>query len=206
MARDSQVLNHFKTNDPIIYNVLQDTNLKKWSKNKHTPDLYFNSLVNQIVSQQLSTKVADVISLRLASLIGSQPFTPKTLLVMGDEELRTVGLSYAKISYIKNLATKILEGEINLVKLQKMTDDAVIAELTQVKGIGKWTAEMFLMFSLGREDIFSFGDWGLKNAIKNIYELEDYPNLSELHSISEKWKPYRSYASYALWQSLEKKR
>lgn len=205
MSTEQEVLKHFYTADPVIFALLKELDCERWKRNLPRPDEYFAAVVNQIVSQQLSTKVADVINARLSTLVGDMPFIPETLLEINEQELRTVGLSRAKISYIKNLATMVLHKQLQLERLPYLSEEAVIAELIKVKGIGKWTAEMFLIFSLGKEDVFSYGDWGLKTAIRKLYTLAHYPTEAEAEKITQPWKPYRSYASFALWQSLEKK-
>ncbi|MEK9178784.1 MAG: DNA-3-methyladenine glycosylase 2 family protein, partial [Patescibacteria group bacterium] len=120
-----------------------------------------------------------------------------------DEKIRSAGISYQKISYIKDLAKKFQNKQIEFDKFDKLTDEKIIDELVSVRGIGRWTAEMFLIFGLGRPDVFSYGDLGLRRAIERLYKIQD---LSEIEAIriSEKWKPYRSVASRFLWKSLEK--
>ncbi len=160
-----KVIKHFKTKDPILYQVIaQNGDILKL--NKREPDQYFLSLIDEIISQQLSGKVADVIFTRFKGLFKEQIITPETVLNIKDEQ--------------------------------------VIAHLTQVKGIGKWTAEMFLIFTLGRENVFSHGDLGLKTAIKRIYSLEN-PTLEQVEGITQKWQPYRTYACRILWTSLNNK-
>jgi len=125
------------------------------------------------------------------------------LLKLSDKKIRSCGTSNSKVSFLKDLAAKVLKNDLKLNKLDKLSDDLVIKELTKVKGIGPWTAEMFLMFTLGREDIFSHGDLGLKNAIKKLYKFKKEPTRKQIEKIVEIWKPYRTYASRILWKSLE---
>ncbi len=163
---------------------------------------HFKSLVKSIVSQQLSTKVAKIIYTRLETLCKNK-IEYKVILDLEDEKLREIGLSYSKISYIKNLAMAVNENVVSFDKIEYLTDEEIIAMLTKVKGIGQWTAEMFLMFSLGREDVFSFGDGGLQNAVKNLYKIDGKIKKSELQDIGKNWAPYRSYASLYLWEYLK---
>lgn len=165
---------------------------------------YFSSLASSIVGQQLSNKVADVIWNRVVSLMEGE-LSPEKLLSIEDIEFRTIGISYAKIGYLKNLARAVIDNKIRLDDLEGMENTAIIETLTAVKGIGQWTAEMFLIFSLGREDVFSLGDGGLQRSVKWLYQLSEDPTKSQLMKISERWKPYRTYASLYLWQAINKK-
>jgi DNA-3-methyladenine glycosylase II len=162
---------------------------------------YFAALVSAIVEQQLSGKVAEVIWNRLKALMGGK-VTPEKLLAAQDEELRGIGLSGMKVKYVKALAQAVMDGEVRLDALEAMDDEEIVQCLTAVKGIGRWTAEMFLMFSLGRPDVFSCGDGGLQRAVQKLYGVE--PKKDELLRISSRWEPYRSYASLYLWRALEK--
>ena len=157
-------------------------------------------LVESIISQQLSNKAADTIYNRFLALFGNKFPSIKQILDIDIEKLRSAGMSYSKANYVKNIANAFKQGELVIEKIVKMSDEEVIKELTKIKGIGKWTAEMTLIFTLKREDIFSIGDAGLKRAIKNLYNLVDE---KEILKLSEKWKPKRSYASWYLWRSLE---
>ncbi len=164
---------------------------------------YFEALISSIVGQQLSNKAAAAIWNRLKNL--TPIVDAPTLLAIGDEELRSIGISYAKISYIKNLSRAVLNREILIESFDALPDDEIIRELVAVKGIGQWTAEMFLIFSLGRQDVFSVGDGGLNRAVKNIYQIENVPTKQRLFEISSNWKPYRTFASLYLWRSLNNK-
>ncbi len=197
----SVISSHFEFHDPVLFAwIAQIESFEVIEKED-----YFSSLCESIVSQQLSVKVADVIWARLLNLFPDQHVEPKKILQLNEVELRAVGLSFAKIKYIKDLASRVLSGELELDKLTEMSNDEVIEELTKVKGIGKWTAEMFLMFTLGRPDVFSHGDLGLKKAIQKIYGLAEMPTEAEMLRYEEKWKPYRTYASRILWRSLDKR-
>ncbi len=166
-----------------------------------TTDL-FSDIVSSIVGQQLSTKAADTIWNRFKLLFGRKKITPKHVLQLTDEEIRGVGVSYSKVKYIKGLAQMITDREVDLELLPTLSDKEVIDTLTKVKGIGPWTAEMILMFSLGREDVFSYGDLGLRSAIAKLYGI-DRDDIASMQLIVEKWSPYRTYASRYLWKSLD---
>lgn len=162
---------------------------------------YFRELTESIIGQQLSVKAADTI-LRRFYLLMIGPITPEKVIKLDAEEIRKAGISYQKISYIKDLAKKFQDKEIEFDNFGKLTDEKIIEELILVRGIGRWTAEMFLIFGLGRPDVFSYGDLGLRRAIERLYKIGE---LSEIEAIriSEKWKPYRSVASRYLWRSLD---
>lgn len=159
-------------------------------------------LCASIMSQQLSVKVADVIYKRFLDLYKGKAPSAEQIVATAPETLRSIGLSNAKVTYVQNVARFSIEQGLDLKTLNKMSDEEVIVYLTQIKGVGKWTAEMLLMFALGREDIFSIDDLGLQNAMIKIYKLnrEDKKAFREkLLSISSKWSPYRTYACLHLW-------
>jgi DNA-3-methyladenine glycosylase II len=159
--------------------------------------------VQSILSQQLSTKVADVIIARFINLYKPKKFpTPEDVLKTKDEKIRSLGISYSKISYIKNLAEHITKKKIRLQSVHTLPDEELIEHLVQVKGIGRWTAEMFMMFMLERPNVFSHGDLGLKNAIIRLYKLKD-PSQERIERIVAKWSPYKTIASRYLWASLD---
>ncbi|HVZ56978.1 MAG TPA: hypothetical protein VG870_10005 [Chitinophagaceae bacterium] len=165
-------------------------------------------LCGSIMSQQLSTQVARVIHRRFLDLYGGREPTPRQILDTPPETLRGIGLSYAKVSYVKNVAQFELDHGLDARKLRKMTDDEVIAYLTRIKGVGRWTAEMLLMFALGREDVFALDDLGLQQAMIRLYKLDgrDRKKLREdLLRISARWSPYRTYACLHLWQWKDNK-
>lgn len=159
-------------------------------------------LIESIISQQLSTKAATTIYNRFLALFNSPFPTPEEILKIDSEKLRSAGMSYSKAQYIKNIAQAFKDKEIDIQKISKMSDEEVIKTLTKIKGVGKWTAEMILIFTLKRADVFSIGDAGLRRAIKNLYKLE---NDLDILKLSESWKPFRSLASWYLWRSLENK-
>jgi DNA-3-methyladenine glycosylase II len=160
-------------------------------------------LCASIMSQQLSVKVADVIHQRFLNLFGGKEPTPQQILDAPFETLRGIGLSNAKVGYVKNVAQFETEHGMDPVKLHKMTNEEVIAYLTPIKGVGRWTVEMLLMFALGREDVFAVDDLGIQNAMIGLYQLNrtDKKKFKEdLLRISKKWSPYRTYACVNLWR------
>jgi len=161
---------------------------------------YFEDLVDAIVQQQLSLTAAATIFKRVKNKLGGE-VEPERILRKRDGTLRKCGLSYAKIKYLKDLSSKVKSGELKLSKLSKLSDEKVMEELIAVKGIGRWTAEMFLMFSLARADIFPVDDMGLQNAFKKIVKRNMKPD--KMASFAERWKPYRTVASWYIWRSLE---
>lgn len=165
---------------------------------------YFASIASAIVGQQLSNRVADVLWARLIALT-QEALSPEGILSLGDEELRQIGISYSKIKYLKALATAVSEKTLELEKLYLFDDDEIVEQLTRVKGIGPWTAEMFLIFSMGRQDVFSVGDGGLQRAVKWLYHLDEVPNKDEMRRISDRWKPYRTMAALYLWRAIDDK-
>lgn len=159
-------------------------------------------LCYSIMSQQLSTKVADVIQQRFLNLYGGGP-TPQQVLDTPPEKLRAIGMSNAKAMYVQNVARFEMEKGMELKKLSGMSDEEVIAYLTQIKGVGRWTTEMLLMFALGREDLFALDDLGLTQAVINLYDLRHRKKKimnAKILKISEQWSPYRTYACLYLWR------
>lgn len=192
---------HFKAVDPILYAASQSITLEILEP-RH-PNKYFVSLVSEIIGQQLSGKVADVLFDRFKKLFAKKNVIPRVVLKMSEEKLRATGMSWSKARFIRDLAQKVVTHEISLDTLDSLSDADVIATLTKVKGIGPWTAEMFLMFTLCREDVFSYGDLGLRKAIKKLYGFKKDPAVRQMEKIVNKWKPYRTYAARLLWKSLE---
>ena len=164
---------------------------------------HLSALVGAIVSQQLSTKAAATIFGRLVALFpGSHISDAAAIAAQTDTQLRAVGLSGQKVSYLRDLSARILDGRLNLDELDTLPDEAVIERLTAVKGFGRWTAEMFLMFRLHRPDVLPAGDLGIVNAIQRLYKLRKRPDAKRVLKIGEVWRPYRSVASWYLWQTL----
>lgn len=161
----------------------------------------FRALVQAIISQQLSTKAARTIGLRFTALFDGGP-TPATVAATPDGLLRGVGLSGQKLGYMRDLCDKVETGVLPLGALGALPDDEVVAALTQVKGIGRWTAEMFLMFRLHRPDVLPVGDLGIVKAVQKAYGLRKTPSPERITEIGEAWRPYRSVACWYLWASL----
>ena len=179
-----------------IIDLVGDFEIKR--RNNH-----FATLVEAIISQQLAGAAADAILRRFKKLY---PRFPKPIQVLNtkNSKLRSVGLSKMKVGYLKDLAKKIESGDLKIRTLSKMGDEEIIAQLTQVKGIGRWTAEMFLIFSCGRLDVLPVGDLGLRKGVQLVFSLPDLPKPKEVEEIGIRWKPYRSVATWYLWKSLQK--
>jgi DNA-3-methyladenine glycosylase II len=163
---------------------------------------YVASVIRAIVGQQLSVKAAKTIWNRTEQLCGE--ISPGAILALNDEQLRAAGLSRGKISYVRDFCEKVLSGEINFDTLCSQDDDYIINTLITVKGIGQWTAEMFLIFSLGRQDILSLKDAGLQRAIKWLYHLDSVPSAEQMLQLGTHWQPYRTVASLYLWEALNR--
>jgi DNA-3-methyladenine glycosylase II len=164
----------------------------------------FEALCMTIASQQLSVKAAATIFGRFCDLFPDRRPTPEHVMTLTGDQIRAVGFSRPKVTFIQDLAAHVLDGRLDLKGLKKHPDDEVMRQLVAVKGIGRWTAEIFLMFRLGRPDIFPTDDLGLMNAVHRAYGLRKRPDAKRLRKMSEAWKPYRSVASWYLWQSLTK--
>ena len=197
-----KVLEHFKETDPVMYKAICRIQLEEVEP--VAQQKYFHNLCRSIAGQQLTGRVAETIFGRLCELFPGKKVTPKGILSVSEDKMRGVGLSWAKVWSIQDFAAKVSSKEVNLNRLKDMNDEDVIEELTKVRGIGPWTAEMFLLFTLAREDIFSIGDLGLRNGLKLLYNLAD-PTQEEILAITEKWSPYRSWGSRALWRVLDDK-
>ncbi len=161
----------------------------------------YRSLIDAIITQQLSGAAADSISKKFQKLYQKYP-KPIDVINTSDSKLRSAGLSKMKVTYIKDLSEKIQSKELKISSLKDKSDEEVITHLTQVKGIGRWTAEMFLIFSLGRLDVLPVGDLGLKKGIQHLYSMPDLPEKEEIEKIAEKWRPYRTVATWYIWKSL----
>jgi len=163
---------------------------------------HFSMLVRAIVFQQLSTKAATTIHTRLIDCMSGQ-VTPSGLCAVTEAQFRAAGISRQKAAYLHDLAQRVVSGEVPLDALDAMTDDEIIETLTKVKGIGRWTAEMFLIFRLQRPDVLPVGDLGIVNAIHRAYKLRKKPTPDRMRKLGEAWRPYRSVATWYLWRSLD---
>ena len=187
--------------DPVLAGIIERVGPCRFAG--RTTGSHLDALVRSIVSQQLSTSAASTIHSRLIALVGEQNPLAQHWLALDDPVLRGAGLSRQKIAYIRDLARHVQDGELPMAKLHEMSDDEVIESLTRVKGIGVWTAQMFLMFRLGRPDILPVLDLGIRNAIRRAYRLRKEPTEKRMRALAKPWEPYRSVASWYLWQSLE---
>jgi DNA-3-methyladenine glycosylase II len=170
-------------------------------KEERPADAY-GALLRAIVGQQLSTKAARTIYLRVLDLFGGTTPSPEQLLEASEADLRGCGLSGRKTEYVRDLARHVLSGELELDRLGELEDEQVIEEIVAVRGLGRWTAEMFLLFHLQRPDVLSGGDLGIRKAIQIEYGLDEMPTPTRVIEISERWRPHRSLASLYLWESL----
>jgi DNA-3-methyladenine glycosylase II len=198
-----KIISHFEKVDKKIYKIIKKLNFNKWKKVIKKDKDYFSGLTRSIISQQLSDKASSTIISRFEKLFPNEKINPKHVLKLSDKKLRSVGMSFAKASFIKDLSHKYLNKEVDFKNIKKMSDEKVAEQLLQVKGIGPWTVEMFLMFSLFRPNIFSHSDAGLKRAIKNLYGFKKEPSKSQVEKIVFKWHPYKTYGCFALWEILD---
>ncbi len=199
---DKEILEHFRNKDPLLYTFAVKVKSLTHYKKGGTKN-YFLRLCREIISQQLSTAAGDTIFTRFTKLYKTEGVNPKAVLSTPHEKLLSVGMSNSKARYVKNLAAAVQNKTLDLDRIDEMPDAKIKQELVKIKGIGPWTAEMFLMFTLLRPDVFSPGDLGLRKAIKKIYGFKKDPSPRTISRIVSKWAPYRTYASLVLWQSLE---
>ena len=192
-----KALFHLKK-DLKLRKIIEKYDLPNWQEKT---DL-FEDIVESIINQQLSGKAAATIFGRFKKLFKNKFPTPQQVLKVSDEKIRRCGISYPKIKYIKGLCSAIVKKELDLENLSNLKDEEVIIELTKIKGIGRWTAEMILIFSLKRSDVFSTGDLGLRTAVSKLFNV-DREDKIRIEKISKKWSPHRSLASWFLWRSLE---
>ena len=194
-----QVLKHLAVADARLAAIIKSVGAYEIKLRKDP----FQSLVEAIIYQQLAGSAADAIYGRFVKIYGRFP-RPAQLLATKDVKMRAAGLSARKIEYLKDLASRVSDGRLNLALLPKLPDEQVIEQLVQVKGIGRWTAEMFLIFCLGRQDVLPVGDLGLRKAMQKAYSLVELPSPVRMRDIAQLWKPYCSIATWYLWKSLEK--
>lgn len=197
MNTSLEIAEYLKKVDPVMNDLIGDD----FYIERETKDDYFTSLVSTIISQQISTKVAGVIYDRLVGLCNGS-IDSTFLDSLNDGQLRAIGLSTFKIKYIRSLSECVDNGLVDLGSFDQMNDQDVIETLVKIKGIGVWSAQMFLIFSLKREDVFACLDGGLQRAFYNYYNNGERATDELMQKVSEKWQPYRSYASFYLWRSL----
>jgi len=164
---------------------------------------HYAALLRSIIGQQLSVKAAASIYARVIGFYGGAPPTPEQIIATDPLDLRSLGLSHAKAAYLRSLAEHVLSGELELARLESLDDATIIAELTAVKGLGEWTAQMFLMFQLERPDVMPVGDLGIRRAVERWWSLPEMPRADELLALAEPWRPYRTLAARYLWTSLD---
>jgi len=195
-----KAITHLKKSDPVLAAVIE--RVGPFRMEYGPPE--FHSLAEAIIYQQLNGKAAVTIFNRFAALAG-EPLTPAGILKLTPEQMRSVGLSKQKSSYLFDMAQRAAKGELDFTRLHELSDEEVINHLTQVKGVGIWTAQMFLMFSLKRPNILPTGDFGVQMAIKKHYNKRKLPKPFQMEKIAKCWEPYRSVACWYLWRSLDVK-
>jgi DNA-3-methyladenine glycosylase II len=193
-----RAVSHLKKSDPILRAIIEHVGPCRMEFGEPT----FHSLAEAIVYQQLNGKAAVTIFKRFAAVAG-EPLTPDGILKLSPEQLRGVGLSKQKSSYLRDMAERAQRGQLDFTRLLNLSDDEVIGHLTQVKGVGVWTAHMFLMFTLRRPNVLPTGDFGIRMAIKKQYNKRKLPTPEVMEKIARPWEPYRSVACWYLWRSLD---
>jgi DNA-3-methyladenine glycosylase II len=200
---DEGVEHLLKSDDTLARVIEEHGPLDIEARVRGRPEDAYGALLRAIVGQQLSVAAARTIYGRFTDLFDGRTPTPEELLEVDADTLRGVGLSRAKANYVRSLAEHVISGELELDRLDQLSDEAVTAEVTAVKGLGQWTADMFLIFHLGRPDVLPVGDLGVRRAVERLYGLEGLPSAAELEALGERWRPYRSLASLYLWESLD---
>ena len=196
-----KAVTHLKKVDPVLAQVIEKVGVYKgWPVSNGT---HFDAVCRSIVFQQLSGKAAGTIHGRFQGLYGGRAPLPGELAITSDEKLRAAGLSRQKSAYLKDLGARVASGELPIETLHELTDDEVITALTQVKGIGRWTAQMFLMFRLGRPDVLPDLDLGVQKGIQRAYRLRTLPTPERVKKIGAKWAPYRTVGSWYMWRLLD---
>lgn len=198
-----QAVIHVAKADPSLKPVIERAGL--CTIQPHTD--YYKSLADSIIGQQLSVKAAASIRTRFYNMFGGELPTPEAILGKTVEELRGIGFSKAKANYVRDLAQHIIDGALSFDDIENKSNEAIIKMLTDVKGIGEWTAHMFLMFCMGRTDVLPVGDLGIRTGIKNLYDLDELPTPAQITNIADEhgWHPYESVASWYVWYSLDNK-
>jgi DNA-3-methyladenine glycosylase II len=190
---------HFRRHDPVIHQVARRVGPCALRPHRDR----FGMLVRSIISQQISVGAARAIRGRLEALVAPAGLRPGALAALSTDQLRSVGLSPQKAAYVHDLAAKVEAGTVNLSRIGRLTDEQIIDSLTQVKGIGRWTAQMFLIFALGRPDVFPIDDFGVRTAITALYGLDPAAPKKTFHDIGQRWSPYASIGSWYCWRYLD---
>lgn len=195
------MFNHLQK-DPVMKRLIKEVKLKAWPEADFSSQFIFSEIIENILGQQLSGKAADTIVGRFKKLFRDKMPTPEELLKTPDQKIRDVGSSWAKAKYVKNVAQAVVDKKLDLENFQALSDEEIKNELVAIKGIGPWTAEMLLMFTFRREDIFSTGDMGIQNAMLKHYGIKkgDFKNMLK---IAENWRPHRTTACRILWRSID---
>jgi DNA-3-methyladenine glycosylase II len=203
LSDDAAATEYLRGQDPVLRDLIDVRGPidPETDRRGSRPDPYI-ALSRAIVGQQLSTKAAASIWARFEALFRG-PVEPRKVVAAREDRLRSAGLSNSKVAYLKDLARRVHQRELDLDRIGALPDEDVIAELTAIKGIGRWTAEMFLIFHLGRPDVLSAGDLGIRRAVQIAYQLEDLPGPTDLERLAEPWRPQRTLACLYLWRSLD---
>jgi DNA-3-methyladenine glycosylase II len=190
--------------DPVMARLIDEhgASVRRDLRRERPGDAY-GALLRSIVGQQLSTKAARSIYGRLTERFGGHAPTPRQLLAADPEEIRAAGLSRPKVAYLRDLAQHVEDGSLELERLPELPDEEVSAQLTAIKGLGQWTADMFLMFHLGRPDVLPVGDLGIRRAVKTQYRMRKLPDPKRLERVARPWRPHRTLACLYLWSSLD---
>ncbi|MFB3827500.1 MAG: DNA-3-methyladenine glycosylase [Bryobacteraceae bacterium] len=192
-------IHHLRTADPVLAGIIE--RVGEYRMEFREPS--FETLARAIVFQQLAGRAASTIFGRLLKAAGGAPLTPEKVLRLRPARMRAAGLSPQKTAYVRDLARRARDGEIDFVHLPRLSDEEVIRQLTRVKGIGVWTAHMFLIFALHRSDVLPTGDLGVRAAMRKAYGMKELPKAAEMEEIARSWRPYCSVASWYLWRSLD---
>jgi DNA-3-methyladenine glycosylase II len=200
-----KAVEHLRASDPVLAAIIAETGaLSDSREGRPGREDHYGALVRAIVGQQLSVRAARAIYGRLTARFGERPPTPAEILADDPEELRAAaGLSRAKVGFLRSLAEHVISGELELERLDELDDEQVIAELVAVKGLGAWSAHMFLMFQLERPDVLPVGDLGIRRAIQRAYALHELPDAAAIERLADPWRPYRTLACRYLWRSLQ---
>ncbi len=204
-ASEASGLAHLRASDPILKGLIDEVGVDGLGDPRAgRPDDHYGALVRSIVGQQLSTKAARAIYGRLAERFGGRTPTPAEVLADDPDELKAAaGLSRAKVSFLRSLAEHVLDGSLELERLDDLPDEEVISELIAVRGLGPWSAHMFMMFHLGRPDVLPVGDLGIRRAVRIRYGLDELPSPQMLEKLAQPWRPHRTLACRYLWRSLD---
>ena len=195
----ARALRHLRRSDPVLADVIRRVGPFRLEQRRGR----FQALVRSILAQQISTAVARSMWKKLEVRLAPRKLSPETLGQLSFDDLRGIGLSRQKASYLQDLTAKVLDKTVRLHRVHRLTDEEIIEELIQVKGIGRWTVQMFLIFCLGRPDVFAPDDFGLRSAMQRLYGLPEMPKRAQAEELAARWRPYATVASWYLWRSLE---